>query len=418
MDGMDPGNRSVTNEIHDLCVVGGGIVGLATAWAAAQRRPGTSIIVLEKEAELAFHQTGRNSGVIHSGIYYTPGSLKARTCRSGRAALIEFCREHRVAYELCGKVVVALDDSELPMLERIHQRGIANGVKVELLDGQALREIEPHVAGIRGIRVPDTGIVDYRGMCEALCRLVCEAGGEVGMNTRVAGLVRDGNHLVIDTNRGPIRTRQVVNCGGLQSDRLARTFAGRPEMRIVPFRGEYYTLTEGARHLCRHLIYPVPDPAFPFLGVHFTRMISGEVECGPNAVLAAAREGYHKTSVHLPDLYDTLSYPGFWRLASRHLKTGLAELWRSWSKDAFVRALQRLIPELGPADLEPAPSGIRAQALKPNGELVDDFLLEEQAGVLNVLNAPSPAATASLSIGEAIVDRLEGRRSAERPSPA
>ena len=397
----------MSSEIHDLCVVGGGIVGLATAWAAIRRRPGRSIVVLEKESTLAFHQTGRNSGVIHSGIYYAPGSLKAETCRSGRSALIEFCSEHGVDFELCGKVVVALNDSELPALERIHQRGLANGAQVELLDRSQLREIEPHVAGIRGLRVPETGIVDYRGMCDALNRLITKAGGNVRLETEVSGLARETNHLVIETNRGPIKTRKVINCGGLQSDRIARSFGAPAEMRIIPFRGEYFTLTKQAQHLCRHLIYPVPNPAFPFLGVHFTRLVSGQIECGPNAVLAGAREGYRKTSVHLPDLMNSLSYPGFWRLASKHMKTGLGELWRSWSKAAFLKALQRLIPELSAADLQPAPSGIRAQALRPSGELVDDFLFEGSEGILNVLNAPSPAATASLSIGEAIADRLE-----------
>ena len=397
----------MSSETHDLCIVGGGIVGLATAWAVMRRRPDTSIVLLEKESSLAFHQTGRNSGVIHSGIYYTPGSLKAETCRTGRAALIEFCKEHGVDFEVCGKVVVALNEAELPALDQIHQRGLANGSKLKPLSASELREIEPHVAGIRGLRVPETGIVDYRGVCDALSRLITKTGGRIQLETKVLGLLREPNHLVIDTTRGAIRTRKVVNCGGLQSDRLARRLGTPPDMRIIPFRGEYYTLTRQAQHLCKHLIYPVPNPAFPFLGVHFTRRISGEVECGPNAVLAGAREGYRKTSVHLPDLANTLSYPGFWRLASKHVKTGLGELWRSWSKPAFVQALQRLIPELSCDDLQPAPPGIRAQALRPSGALVDDFLFEDSQGILNVLNAPSPAATASLSIGEAISRRLD-----------
>ena len=393
--------------VHDFCVVGGGIIGLATAWAVIQRRPGSSVILLEKEASLAFHQTGRNSGVIHSGIYYTPGSLKSETCRSGRTALIEFCREYRIPFELCGKVVVALDESELESLDRIHQRALANGAQVELMDGEGLREIEPHVAGIRGLRVPESGIVDYREVCATLQRLITAAGGQVRLETKVTGCIRDGAHLVIETTQGPVKARKLANCGGLQSDRLASSLGTRPQMKIIPFRGEYYELGEQAKHLCRHLIYPVPNPEFPFLGVHFTRLISGKVECGPNAVLALAREGYGKTSINLADLADVLGYPGFWRLASRHAKTGLAELWRSWSKAAFVRALQRLVPELQSDDLHPAPAGIRAQALRPSGALADDFLLEGADGVLNVLNAPSPAATASLSIASTIAQHLE-----------
>ena len=402
-----PRSHRSTDDRFDLCVVGAGVVGLATAWAATRRWPDARILVIEKEQRVAFHQTGRNSGVIHSGIYYTPGSLKARTCRSGREALIEFCREHGVQHELCGKVVVALDDSELPALERIHQRAIENGARVELLDRSRLQEIEPHAAGIRALRVPETGIVDYIGLCETLARLITDSGGRVELGTTVTGRRTEPGGHVVETTAGRFRTHRLVNCGGLQSDRLARRFGTRPDARIVPFRGEYYELTDAARHLCRHLIYPVPDPSFPFLGVHFTRMVAGGVECGPNAVLAGAREGYRKTSINLRDLGGVLGYPGFWRLASKHWQTGLGEVWRSWSKAAFVKALQRLIPELRAEDLRPAPAGIRAQALRPSGDLVDDFLMEGESGVLNVLNAPSPAATASLSIGNAVVDRLE-----------
>ena len=396
-----------TDERFDLCVVGAGVVGLATAWAATRRWPGARILVLEKESRVAFHQTGRNSGVIHSGIYYTPGSLKARTCRSGRIALIEFCEEHGVRYELCGKVVVAVDESERPALDRIHQRAIANGAEVELLQRPQLLEIEPHAAGVAALRVPETGIVDYRGLCEALARLITESGGRVLLETAVTGRVPEPGGHVVETTRGRFRTRRLVNCAGLQSDRVSKRFGTTPPMKIIPFRGEYYELTKGAAHLCRHLIYPVPNPSFPFLGVHFTRMISGAVECGPNAVLAGAREGYNKTSIDLRDLGEVLSYPGFWRLASKHWKMGLGELWRSWSKAAFVNALQRLIPELRSEDLQPAPAGIRAQALRPTGDLVDDFLLDGTPDLLNVLNAPSPAATASLSIGASVVDRLD-----------
>jgi len=388
-------------------VVGAGIVGLATAWAATKRRPDARVVVLEKEDGLAFHQTGRNSGVIHSGIYYKPGSLKAETCRAGREALLEFCQEHGVSHELCGKVVVALNESELPALEKIRDRALANGARVEELGPEQLKEIEPHAAGVRALRVPETGIVDYRGMCDVLARLITEAGGEVRFGARVKSLIAPGDAYLVETTAGTIETKRVVNCAGLHSDRVAESFGDDPEAKIIPFRGEYFELTEDAKHLCRHLIYPVPDPSFPFLGVHFTRMISGAVECGPNAVLAYAREGYTKTHVNLPDLFDSLSYPGFMRLAAKHWKTGLGEVWRSWSKAAFVKALSRLIPELRAEHLRPAPAGIRAQALKPTGELVDDFLFAGTDGIVHVLNAPSPGATASLAIGEGVIDQLE-----------
>jgi len=397
----------VSEDRTDLCVVGAGIVGLATAWAATKRRPGARVVVLEKEDSLAFHQTGRNSGVIHSGIYYKPGSLKAETCRAGREALIDFCEEHGVSYELCGKVVVALNESELPALERIRERAVANGAKVEVLGPEALAEIEPHAAGVRALRVPETGIVDYRGMCDVLARLITEAGGEVRFGAKVESLIAPGDGYQVETSAGLFAADRVVNCAGLHSDRVAESFGDDPEAKIVPFRGEYFELTEDAKHLCRHLIYPVPDASFPFLGVHFTRMVSGAVECGPNAVLAYAREGYTKTHVNLPDLFDSLTYPGFLRLAAKYWQTGLGEVWRSWSKAAFVKALQRLIPELRSEHLRPAPAGVRAQALLPSGELVDDFLFGGEDGVVHVLNAPSPGATASLAIGEAINDRLE-----------
>ncbi len=388
-------------------MVGAGIVGLTTAWAAVKRRPGERVVVLEKEEGLALHQTGRNSGVIHSGIYYKPDSLKARTCRAGREALLEFCQEHGIPFELCGKVVVALDESELPALEKIHERAVANGAQVEELGPEELAEVEPHAAGIRALRIPETGIVDYRSVCDAIALLITDAGGELHFGTRVKSLIAPGNHYIVETTAGSFEANRVVNCAGLHSDRVAESFGDDPEAKIVPFRGEYFELTEDAKHLCKHLIYPVPDASFPFLGVHFTRMVSGAVECGPNAVLAYAREGYTKTHVNLPDLFDSLTYPGFLRLAAKHWKTGLGEVWRSWSKAAFVKALQRLIPELRAEHLRPAPAGVRAQALLPSGELVDDFLFGGEDGVVHVLNAPSPGATASLAIGEAVIDRLE-----------
>jgi L-2-hydroxyglutarate oxidase len=397
----------VNEDRADFCVIGGGIVGLATAWAAIKRRPGERVLVLEKEAGLAFHQSGRNSGVIHSGIYYKPGSMKAETCRAGREALLTFCEQHSIAYELCGKVVVAVNESELPALELIRERALANGANCEDLNREQLTEVEPHTAGIRGLRVPETGIVDYRGVCNALARLITEAGSEVRFSTKVLRITSDDGAHLIETNAGTSRATRLVNCAGLHCDRVAKSAGVTPPAKIVPFRGEYYELTEEAKHLCKHLIYPVPDPSFPFLGVHFTRMVSGAVECGPNAVLAYAREGYTRTTVHLPDLFESLTYPGFLRMASKHWKAGLGEVWRSWSKAAFVRALQHLIPEIQAEHLRPAPAGVRAQALTRQGDLVDDFLMLPEPNAIHVLNAPSPAATASLAIGEAIIDRLE-----------
>jgi L-2-hydroxyglutarate oxidase len=395
----------------DLVVVGGGIVGLATAARFAGRRRGARVVVLEKERELAFHQTGRNSGVVHSGIYYKPGSRKAALCRAGKRALEEFCAQHAIRHERCGKVVVAVDASEVPRLDKIEERARANGVACERIGPQRLRELEPHAAGVSALHVPETGIVDYVGVCAALAELVRASGGAVETSARVVRVQREGSELVVETSRGDWRARQLVNCAGLHSDRVAE-LAGtaRAELggRIVPFRGEYYELVPDAHGLVRNLIYPVPDPAFPFLGVHFTRMVGGGVECGPNAVLALAREGYRWTDVSLADVWDTWSFGGFRRFAAKHWRMGLAEVRRSLSKRAFVAALQRLLPAIEARHLVPAPSGVRAQALLASGELVDDFLIQRGERCVHVLNAPSPAATASLAIGDAIVDALEG----------
>jgi L-2-hydroxyglutarate oxidase len=391
----------------DLLVIGGGIVGLATAWRWGQRFPGRSVRLLEKEPGLAAHQTGRNSGVIHSGIYYKPGSHKARLCLSGKLQLEQFCREQGVRFETCGKVVVALDQRELPALERIAERARANGVPAERIDPARLRELEPHSAGIAGLHVPGTGIVDYPGVCARLAELVRAQGGVIELGARVFHLERRGQSLVASTPRGEFEGGALVNCAGLHADRIARLDGLDPRARIVPFRGEYWELRPEAQKLCRNLIYPVPDANFPFLGVHFTRLVAGGVECGPNAVLAFAREGYTRSTVDWPDLSDALSYPGFWRLAQRHWRAGMGELQRSFSKRAFTRALQRLMPELTEDDLVPAQAGVRAQALTPEGALVDDFWFEQGERSVHVLNAPSPAATASLAIGSAIVDKLE-----------
>jgi L-2-hydroxyglutarate oxidase len=390
----------------DLAVVGGGIVGLATAWRFGLRYPGARAVVLEKEDGVVRHQTGHNSGVIHSGIYYKPGSAKAACCRRGKRMLEEFCREHGLLFETCGKVVVALDESERPRLERIHERAVANGVQCEAIGPERLRELEPHAAGVAALHVPETGIVDYVAVGEKLAALVRAQGGEVITRATVTGLRMEGDRVRVLSTAGGVDARCAVNCAGLHSDRvLAKSGLPRPA-RIVPFRGEYYELAPEARGFVRNLIYPVPDPSFPFLGVHFTRTIGGGVECGPNAVLALAREGYTWGDVSLRDVFDVFTYPGFWRLAARHFRTGSAEIVRSWSKAAFTRALQRLLPAIEERHLTPAPAGVRAQALLPDGALVDDFLIRVADRVVHVLNAPSPAATASLAIGEEIVDRV------------
>jgi L-2-hydroxyglutarate oxidase len=393
----------------DLAVVGGGVVGLATAYRFAGRFPGRRVVVLEKEARVAEHQTGHNSGVLHSGIYYKPGSLKAVTCRAGKKAMEAFCAAEGIAHEICGKVIVAVSEADLPALQRIYERGLANGVACTLIDKTRLAELEPHAAGVRAVHVPETGIVNYRQVCERLADKVREAGGEVVFSAKVTAVHQRPDGVIAVTPAGEFAARQLVNCAGLHSDRVARLTGRDPGAKVVPFRGEYFALKPEAYKLCRNLIYPTPDPQFPFLGVHFTRMIDGSVECGPNAVLAFGREAYNFFSLDPRDLMETLGYPGFLRMARKHWRMGLGEMWRSLSKAAFVRALQRMVPDVRAEDLLPAPAGIRAQMIAPDGGLVDDFLLLEGERVVNVCNAPSPAATASLQIGEAIVDRLAPR---------
>jgi L-2-hydroxyglutarate oxidase len=393
----------------DVAIIGGGIVGLATAYQLTRELPGRRVVVLEKEADLAQHQTGHNSGVLHSGIYYKPGSLKAINCRHGKKLMEEFCAAEGIAYEICGKVIVALDDSELPAMQRIFERGQANGVICEVIGRERLTELEPHTAGIQAIHVPEAGIVNYKQVCQRLAERVRERDGQVLTSARVTKIDRSADKVVLTTAAGEVEAKQVVNCVGLYCDRVTAMSGQEPDAKIIPFRGEYFELKPEATHLCKNLIYPVPDPNFPFLGVHFTRMIEGGVECGPNAVLAFAREGYRKTDFNLADMAETLSYPGFLKLAARYWKTGLGEMWRSASKAAFVKALQRLVPEIRAEHLEAAPAGIRAQAVAPDGSMVDDFLIQEADRVINVNNAPSPAATASLNIGKAIVERLVPR---------
>jgi L-2-hydroxyglutarate oxidase len=392
----------------DILIVGGGIVGLATAHAICRRYPDKQITLLEKEPTLAYHQTGRNSGVLHSGIYYKPNSLKALNCRTGKQMMEDFCVEQGIPFETCGKVIVATDESELPALNTLFERGRANGVECGMISREELLEIEPHVHNaIRAIHVPEAGIVDYRQVCERLAELLRGAGHAIILGAEVREIVERAGELTAVTSAGEYRGGYLINCAGLHSDRVTKMSAGDAPAQIIPFRGEYYELTPDAWHLCKALIYPVPDPGFPFLGVHFTRMISGGVECGPNAVLAFAREGYHLTDVNARELWETLSYPGFRKLAGRYWKMGLGEMWRSANKGAFVKALQRLVPEIRAEHLHAAPAGIRAQALAPDGALLDDFAFHESRRIVNVVNAPSPAATSSLSIAESVVDRLE-----------
>lgn len=393
----------------DVLVIGGGIVGLATAYSLLKARPGLRVRLLEKEAGLAQHQTGHNSGVLHSGIYYKPGSLKAQTCLAGRATMLDFCEAEGIPVTLCGKVIVAVDGADVPRLDALYERALANGVLCEAIGPERLAEIEPHAAGVKALHLPKAGVVDFRRVSQRLAERIEESGGQVITGAEVTGLQERTAGVVVQSKAGDFEARTVINCGGLHSDRLVRLSGREPTARIVPFRGEYYTLRPEAEHLCRALIYPVPDPWFPFLGVHFTRTAWGEVECGPNAVLALAREGYRKTDVNLRDLGQTLAYRGFRKLAARYWRMGAGEIVRSFSKGAFVKALQRLMPDIAARHLEPAGAGVRAQAVAPDGSMVDDFAFVETARIVHVINAPSPAATASLSIG-ATVARKVGER--------
>src|SRR5919197_355291 len=389
---------------YDVVIIGGGIVGLATAMALKSGSR-ASLAVLEAEDRLAAHQTGHNSGVIHSGLYYKPGSLKARNCVEGRQAMYRFCAEHGIAHEGCGKVVVATHKRELPALEELERRGHANGLQgVRRLKPEEIREYEPHAAGIAGLFVPETGIVDYKQVAEVFADLVRKGGGDIQTGARVHRCRRSSDALVLETARGEVHCRFVINCGGLSSDHVARICGVYPNLQIIPFRGEYYELIPERRFLVTNLIYPVPDPRFPFLGVHFTRMIHGGVEAGPNAVLAFKRQGYTRTSFRAKDVAQMLGYRGFWRMARKYYDMGLAEMYRSLSKRAFLKALQRLMPELRSQDIRPAGAGVRAQAVDPDGKTVDDFRIVEAERMVHVLNAPSPAATAAIGIGRTIAE--------------
>ena len=396
----------MTDSKADIVVVGAGIVGLSTAMELVKRRPDLKLVVLDKEARIAAHQTGNNSGVIHAGLYYKPGSLKAQMAVAGAQRMIEFCQEHSLPYELCGKVVVATSEAELPRLEELYSRGTANGVPgLQKITGDEIKEHEPHAAGIAGLWSPNTGIVDYKAVTLEYAKIVEQDGGEILLNTKVTGIERGADGLTVLTNVNQVRTRALINCGGLQSDLIAKMMGSPPGPRIIPFRGEYYELTPQARTLVHGLIYPVPDPRFPFLGVHFTKKINGSVEAGPNAVLAFAREGYRKTDLNPGDLIGMLAFPGFWIMAAKYWRMGLAEMYRSWNQRAFVNALQVLLPELGMNDIKAGGAGVRAQALDSGGRLLDDFSIIETSDAVHVLNAPSPAATVSIVIGRAIADR-------------
>ncbi|MFN0070850.1 MAG: L-2-hydroxyglutarate oxidase [Chloroflexota bacterium] len=393
---------------YDVAVVGGGIVGLATAMEVLRRHPGFKVVLVEKERELAQHQTGRNSGVIHSGVYYTPGSLKAQLCVLGSRLMREFCESHDIRYNLCGKVIVATEESELPRLQSIFERGQKNGVPgIEMIGPERLRELEPHCVGLQALHSPETGIVDYREVSAAYAREIEDHGGSVRTGFEVAKIRKLATGVVLESSVGDVQAKYLITCAGQYSDKVAMMTAAPQDPQIVPFRGDYWVLRPERTYLAKALIYPVPDPQLPFLGVHFTLRMDGSQWLGPNAVLAFAREGYQFTDVNVKELAETLGYPGFWRMAQQWWRTGLEEMYRDLSKEAFVRSLQRYVPEVGPDDVLPGPAGVRAQALSADGKLVDDFILHHRENVIHVRNAPSPAATSSLAIARLIADTAD-----------
>ncbi|MCZ6867407.1 MAG: L-2-hydroxyglutarate oxidase [Chloroflexi bacterium] len=405
----------MTSSPYDVVVIGGGIIGLSSALHIIQRFPKTSVAVLEKESQIGLHQTGHNSGVIHSGIYYRPGSQKARFCVSGVEDLKRYCREKGIEYDECGKVIMATDESEIPRLEELYRRGTDNGVPgLELIGPERLKEIEPHARGIKALYAPKTAIVDFQRVAVAYVEDIQEGGGDILTGQKVQRIARSNGKLVLETNQGSVVSRHLINCAGLYADKVARMMGVPPNVRILPFRGEYYVLRPQSRELVKGLLYPVPDPRFPFLGVHYTKRVNGEVEAGPNAVLAWAREGYKKTAINIPEALGNLAFMGFWRMARRTWRMGLAEMHRSVVKSVFVKDLQKLVPEIRSEDLVRGGAGVRAQAVDRQGALLDDFSIEESQGAIHVLNAPSPGATSSLSIGRHIADlaarsfRLEG----------
>ena len=392
--------------MYDFAIIGGGIIGLATGAALGRRHPFARILLVEKEAGFAQHQTGHNSGVIHSGIYYKPGSLKAEMAQAGNQSMRAFCYEYGIPFEVCGKLIVATTPREIPQLDVLFDRALKNGVPAMRLSPEEVKEVEPHVSCVAAIRVPTTGIVDYRQVCHALVHEIQQQGGELKVGTEVLGIVTTPLGYLLETSWGSLETRFLINCAGLQSDRVARLGGMEPKAMIIPFRGEYFELKPERRHLVRHLIYPVANPVFPFLGVHFTRAMDGSVHAGPNAVLSLKREGYSKSDFSWRDLSEVMTYPGFWKFSSRYYREGMQEMYRSWSKAAFTRDLQQLVPEVQADDLIPSQNGVRAQALLRDGTMVDDFLLLEGRNSLHVCNAPSPAATASLEIAKRIASKV------------
>lgn len=389
--------------MSDVVIVGGGIVGLATALKMLETQPGLQVTILEKESAIAQHQTGNNSGVIHSGIYYQPGSLRALNCIRGYNLLLEFARNENIPFDICGKLIVATREDELPRLQAIYERGVQNGLGgLRQMEVSEFRKIEPHVAGIQAVYVPQTGIIDYGEVSKKYAEKIVAAGGKIRLNSKVTAIRDNATGLMIETGSEKTEAKFLVNCAGLYSDKIAQLCGLRPEVQIVPFRGEYYVVKKEREFLVKHLIYPVPDPNFPFLGVHFTRFISGGIEAGPNAVLAYAREGYTKSRINMGELLETLRFSGFQKLAKKYWRTGMGEFHRSYSKAAFTKALQRLLPEIQMEDLEPGGAGVRASATAADGKVVDDFMIQHAEKSIHVLNSPSPAATASLAIGEHI----------------
>lgn len=394
-------------KIYDVIIAGAGIIGLAAAYKLLEKNPALNVLILEKENGVSKHQSGHNSGVIHSGIYYKPGSLKALNCRKGYNQLIEFCGKENIPYNICGKVIVAAEEDELPYLDNLYDRGIANGLTdIRKITPEELKEYEPHAYGIKAIHVPYTGIVDFKTVCSKFAKIIQYNGGEIKLNEKVLKIGSDGNNIEIITQNCSFTSKTFVNCCGLYSDEIAKLSSGYNEIRIVPFRGEYYKIKKEKHNLVKTLIYPVPNPEFPFLGVHFTTLIEGGVEAGPNAVLSFKKEGYEKTSFSFKDTYNTFTWPGFQKVTAKYMKIGLGEFYRSYSKKAFVKALQKLLPEITASDLEKGGSGVRAQAVGRNGKLIDDFVIDSNGKIINVLNAPSPAATSSLSIGETIAEKI------------
>ncbi len=393
----------------DVTIIGGGLVGLAAAYKIQEALPRLKVVVLEKESEVCRHQSGNNSGVIHSGIYYKPGTLKATNCRQGKAALIAFCQENNIPFKILGKVIVAVEKSEVPTLEELLRRGKANGVQCSMIDADFLKQCEPHVRGIQGIYVPEAGIVDYPALAKSLKNKIEHHSGNVVTSSGLLAAHKETDGFTLETTKQDVQTKFVVNCAGLYSDHIAKLLRSKPQIKIIPFRGEYYDLKPSFEHLCKTLIYPVPNMNFPFLGVHFTRRIGGGVECGPNAVLALAREGYNWTTISPLETFESLTYPGFIKLAGKYWKEGWDEIKRSFSKKLFTKALQRLIPEIQEDHLAPGGAGIRAQAIGPDGKLVDDFVIDEAPRVINVLNAPSPGATSCLNIGKTIALMLKDK---------